>query len=167
MFEVERKMIFIDDILATAFFDDLLEEVEESNIIVVVFGIFTALVPYNDLESKIDAAYNQEVIDEFICVQLDKSKRNIATILYTRGASNFSKSVDIPHATFTAAVNQQVFDMLPAGVGMWVGSFSSLTNLILAVYSILRFKRTIRFMGYRKEEICQTLEKHKVLYKQK
>ncbi|XP_032676371.1 4-coumarate--CoA ligase-like 7 isoform X3 [Odontomachus brunneus] len=158
MFDAERKIMFIDDILATAFFDDLLG-IKST---VVVFGTFTTFVPYDDLKSQIDTIYNQEVIDEFICAQLDKNKKNIATILYTRGVCNFSKPVDIPHATFTAAVNKQVFDMLPAGVGMWVGSFSSLTNLILVVCSILWFKRTIRFMGYRKEEICQTLEKHKV-----
>ncbi|XP_032676386.1 luciferin 4-monooxygenase-like isoform X4 [Odontomachus brunneus] len=104
MFDAERKIMFIDDILATAFFDDLLG-IKST---VVVFGTFTTFVPYDDLKSQIDTIYNQEVIDEFICAQLDKNKKNIATILYTRGVCNFSKPVDIPHATFTAAVNKQV-----------------------------------------------------------
>lgn len=153
-------MLFIDDILATALFDDLIAKNPVP--IVVVFGIFTVFLQYDDLESKNDAAYDQVVIDKFVCAQLNERQRNIATILYTRGTSRFCRPVSVSHRSFMAAVNWQVFDILPAGTGMWVGSFSSLTNVIFAIYLILSFKRTIRFTGYWKQEVCQTLEKYKV-----
>ncbi|XP_032676353.1 4-coumarate--CoA ligase-like 1 isoform X2 [Odontomachus brunneus] len=162
IFSGNYKAIFIDEVLAYALLDDIVKEKLDKK--VIVFDKFPAVfMSYSELELSLDI-YDSIMVDNFICTKLDNKSKidmHLAIILCTR-RTHIGSSVRIPHSVFTAAVNQQVFDMLPGDVGMWVGSFSSLTNIIFAVQSIFSFKRTIRFMDYWKQGVCQAIEKHKV-----
>ncbi|XP_025158418.1 4-coumarate--CoA ligase 1 isoform X2 [Harpegnathos saltator] len=158
---VSGKLLFIDEMFANTYHHELKVLKPKKVIIMSWFAGLVEFISYEVLEIEIDSKYNQRMVDHFRCVEVDEYRKHTAAILYTRH-SGAQRGIKIPHALFNAPVNEQVFDIFPDGVGMWVGSFSLSINMLLAVYSILSSKRMIRFMGIMREEMCYVIGKHKI-----
>lgn len=123
--------------------------------------VYDEVENFESLESILDDAhFDKSEIDGFSCTT--KDLRDTAVMLFSSGSTDLPKAVEISSILMTCPSVRQAPIQSPGSVGLWFGSLSWCTCVMLTIRTILSYSTAVKFTGFDSEKVCQVIEKYKV-----
>ncbi|EFN89420.1 Luciferin 4-monooxygenase [Harpegnathos saltator] len=127
--------------------------------------VFDETEGFESLESILNGHFDEAEVDGFSCTTLKKNNiRETTVVLFSSGTTGLPKAIEIPHTLFTSLSRMEVPPMSPSDVGLWFGSLSWITSVLLTIHTILSYATAIKCSGFDCEKVYQMIGKYKVTW---
>lgn len=125
--------------------------------------VYDEVEGFESLESILDDKhFDKNEVNEFSCTT--SNMRNTAVMLFSSGTTGLPKAVEISQTMFIVPAFWQVPRQSSGSIGLWFGSLSWITSVVLTVRTILSFSTAVKYAGFDSEKVCRVIEKYKVLW---
>jgi len=132
---------------------------------IITFGKIEGKVEVDSLESILNGNFDKDEIDKFSC---EKTKPiDIMAVMFSSNATSYPGKAHIRYFAFTYPANHEIPIMSPNDIGLWYGSLNWTHSMILTVRSIVSYVTVIKCSKFNDEDMYETIEKYKVIYKKK